>query len=35
MMNYERTDKAFLLKDTNAVIAKNLAIIAKYKDEVR
>jgi hypothetical protein len=35
MMNYEHTDNAFLLKDTNETIAKNLEIIANYKNEMR
>lgn len=34
-MNFERTDKAFLQQETNPVIKKNLAEVAKFKDTVR
>ena len=34
-MNFEYTDKAFALKETNTVIAKNLEKMSLYKDQVR
>lgn len=34
-MNFEHTDKAFLLKDKNKILAQNLESMAKFKDVVR
>jgi phosphoenolpyruvate synthase/pyruvate phosphate dikinase len=34
-MNFEYTDKAFALQEHNPIIKNNLALVARFKDEVR